>query len=336
MSQSVGVMSPPREAIQVVLHHLAMRIVCPDPGIAETLESRFANFIPDSRPQADITVECDVDLPVHEAPSDGRVVYESPFATAVYSPDEDALYAFHADGASMRCDPAAGRAEIAASSSSESRDWVITRPLLTLALMELARRRGLFPLHAACLARDDAGVLVCGPSGSGKSTLTIALLEAGLDFLGDDLVFLEPREQSVRALGFPDELGISTDAAQRLPFLPADVDTSPPPGWPKARADIRLVAPNARVAASCEPRMVLLLSEGAEPGTVEEAGADDALLELLPSILLTEPATCAAHLQALATLTKSATIFRTAPRPDLAALSELVAATLDSRTDAEG
>lgn len=100
-----------------------------------------------------------------------------------------------------------------------------------------------------------------------------------------------------------------------------------------------MVAPAAHVVDSCEPRLVLLLSDGVEPGVVEEAGTDDALLELLPSILLTEAATCAAHLRALATLTKSATIFRTAPRPNLAALSELVADTLaqvgDSRPDSD-
>ena len=166
------------------------------------------------------------------------------------------------------------------------------------------------------------------PTGAGKSTLTIALLEAGLDFLGDDLVFLQLDGQAVRALGFPDELGISADAADVLPSLPAQVDTSPPPGWPKARADVRVVAPAARVADSCEPRLVLLLSDGAERGVVENAGADEALLELLPSLLSTEPATCAAHLQALAALTETATILRTAPRPDLAVLSDLVTSTL--------
>jgi hypothetical protein len=328
MSRSAGAMSPPREAIQVALHGLAVRIVCPEPSIAATLESRFANFSSAARPEADITVVCNLDLAPHKPPADGRVVYESPFATAVYSPGEDTLYAFHADGATMRCDPAARRAEISVSSSGEGRDWVVTRPLLTLALMELVRRRGFFPLHAACLARDGAGVLVCGPSGSGKSTLTIALLEAGLDFLGDDLVFLEPRGRTVRALGFPDELGISADAAEHLPRLLAHVDTSPPPGWPKARADVRVIAPGATVVDACEPRLVLLLSDQVEPGVVEETGTDDALLELVPNILLTEAATCTAHLQALATLTRSAPIFRTAPRPDLAALCKVVADTL--------
>lgn len=316
--------SSTRNTIQVALHGLTVRIVCPEPGIAATLESRFASFTPSDRSQADITVVCNFDLAPHELPADGRVVYESPFATAVYSPLEDVLYARHSDGATMRCDPANRFAEISASIPSESRDWVVTRPLLTLALMELARRRGFFPLHAACLAHEGAGVLVCGPTGSGKSTLTIALLEAGLDFLGDDLVFLEPRGRNVRALGFPDELGISADAAEILPRLPEQVDTSPPPGWPKARADIRVVSPSAQITDSCEPSMVLLLSDRAKPGVIEEAGPGDALLELLPSIVLTEASTCAAHLRVLGTLTNTATILMTTPRPDLVGLTELI------------
>jgi len=322
-------------SLEFTLHGLALRIVCPDAAILGAIDARLTNFAGDSFEEADLSVVYDLDREPHDRPTDGRVVYESLLATAVYAPSEDALYAFHAGGGSLRCEPKLGRAEIAAG-RSESREWVLSRPLLTLALMELLRRRELYPLHAACLSTGGTGVLVCGPSGSGKSTLTLALLEAGLDFLGDDLVFLQPSHGHVRALGFPDELGLPAESGS-TPRLAERVDTSVPPGWPKARADVGLFAPDAHVVDACDPRLVLLLSDRVEADVIEEASADEALLELLPSILLTEPDTCAAHLAALAALTASATILRTGARPSLAAVTDTVLRTLarlnDNRKD---
>ncbi|NKQ34749.1 MAG: hypothetical protein HF973_03940 [Chloroflexi bacterium] len=43
-------------------------------------------------------------------------------------------------------------------------------------------------LHAAGLAWQDQGVLLCGVSGSGKSTLTAVLAAAGADYLSDEMV----------------------------------------------------------------------------------------------------------------------------------------------------
>jgi hypothetical protein len=312
-------------AHQVSLHGLVLRVTCDVPAVLNGVRARLEHLpvVPDEK--ADLLVHYDLARPPHDRPADGRTVYESQEAEAVYSPAEDALYAFHRAGPTMRCAAALGQAEITGSSSPSDDAWVLTRPLPTLALMELVRRCGLFPLHAACLARNDSGVLVCGPSGSGKSTLTLALLERGLDFLGDDLVFLDHSDQELRALGFPDELGLTENVRNVLPFVDAAVDLTAPTGWPKARASLQQLAPVAAVVSSCRPSLLVVLSEAATPGAFEEIDADQALLELLPSILLTEPATCAAHLEALAALTDAAaTIVRTTPRPDLAETTKLV------------
>lgn len=45
-------------------------------------------------------------------------------------------------------------------------------------------------LHAASLLRSDRMLLVCGRPGAGKTTLTLALIEAGFGFAGDDLALL--------------------------------------------------------------------------------------------------------------------------------------------------
>jgi HPr kinase/phosphorylase len=43
-------------------------------------------------------------------------------------------------------------------------------------------------LHASCVARDGAGVLLLGPAGVGKSDLALRLLARGFDLVADDQV----------------------------------------------------------------------------------------------------------------------------------------------------
>ena len=45
-------------------------------------------------------------------------------------------------------------------------------------------------LHGAAVAHNDAGIGLAGPSGSGKSTLAAGLLNAGFDYLADDMIAL--------------------------------------------------------------------------------------------------------------------------------------------------
>jgi HPr kinase/phosphorylase len=46
-------------------------------------------------------------------------------------------------------------------------------------------------IHASCVARGDAGVLLLGPPGSGKSDLVLRLLQCGFSLVADDRVQIE-------------------------------------------------------------------------------------------------------------------------------------------------
>ena len=323
----IVVTTDPATSLGLSFCGLALRIESSDDVVLESLRRRFARFGHTDDSAADITVSYAFHECLHSLPTDGRTVYASADATAVYSPAEDALYAEHAEGATMRCAPADGLVEILGVAPATPRLWVLTRPLLTLALMECARRRGLYPVHAACLASNGAGVLICGPSGSGKSTLALALLRTGLDFLGDDLVFLRREGGAVRAVGFPDEVGYLADTPKLLAESHASAEAQP--GWPKARADFATFAPHGTVTRECAPKVLIFLTEGAR-SDVTDIGVDAALAELLPSMLLTDPETCTGHLEALAAAVRGATATAAvASRPDLTTVLEYVDRKLD-------
>jgi hypothetical protein len=64
---------------------------------------------------------------------------------------------------------------------------------LTGALMgAILHQRGVFPLHASCVAIDGHGIGLAGPSGAGKSTLVTALVQRGATFVSDDISVLAP------------------------------------------------------------------------------------------------------------------------------------------------
>jgi len=69
--------------------------------------------------------------------------------------------------------------------------WETTHPARVL-LATWARDQGLVTCHAAAVADDDAGLLLCGGSRAGKSTTTLACLAAGMRAAGDDYVLVEP------------------------------------------------------------------------------------------------------------------------------------------------
>ncbi|HXO66241.1 MAG TPA: hypothetical protein VN882_16240 [Steroidobacteraceae bacterium] len=94
--------------------------------------------------------------------------------------------------------------------------------LLEFAVYVLAARaQALVPLHAACLGENHEGVLLIGPSGSGKSTLVLHALRAGLEFVAEDSVLVEPA--SLKATGVANFLHLRRDS---LRFLGRDDRTA--------------------------------------------------------------------------------------------------------------
>ena len=115
------------------------------------------------------------------------------------------------------------------------------------------KQRGLFFLHAGCVAEGAAGILLIGGSRAGKSTLTLSAVRAGFRYLSDEQPLLSARNGSVEALAFPRRIRMDATTARLFPEL-RRLSRSP-------KAD-RLVFPMEKVwpnslAPSCKPKVLI-------------------------------------------------------------------------------
>jgi len=129
-------------------------------------------------------------------------------------------------------DRASGRAAVWLGEGGELPYHLVALPLLPVLSWVLAAR-GLAVVHAAAIATESGALLIGGRSGTGKSTASLACLDAGLGFLGDDMCVIEPGSQPVvhslfcsGKLDLPDTL--------RFPALSPALVHGSGPGWEKA------------------------------------------------------------------------------------------------------
>ena len=290
--------------------------------IAEAIHARLAHFAPAET--VDIRFEYTVvptgaDHRVHLPAEDGRKVYESPLGDVRYHPDANRLTIACDDRVLVDCDPA-GVVRVSLRESERSSLWLLSRPLFTLPLMEMLKRRGLYAVHAAAVSEGGRALLLAGATGSGKSTLAVALVRAGFGFMGDDLAFLGQAER-LRIHAFPDEVDVTDESARFFPELAALLERPLEQGWPKRRFSAPDVYGAVVIEEAAPGLLVLSRVSAAEASALEPIGEEDALLELAPNVLLTEPAAAQAHLDALGALVRASRCYRLEVGRDLAELA---------------
>ena len=225
------------------MHGVNVEVLTDDPAVMQAMDFRFRRFGGSHRDVAPALRFEFVSVDAAEAlPAAGRPVYDTRFGSLQYFTDEH-LLAGALGGVTLRCDPARGRALITAPAFEAERLYFATHPVASVALMELMERQERFSLHAACLSDSDGnGLLLSGPSGAGKSTLTLALARAGMEFLGDDIVFLRHAlggRERVEALGFADAMGLGSFAASRFPRVRGTGRRTTGRGFPEATSTFR-------------------------------------------------------------------------------------------------
>jgi hypothetical protein len=282
------------------LHGVGVSVEADDDRVLAAIDLRLRESAI-GQDQAEVEIELsfqttEPDALTEPAPLLSRPVYDTPYGSLVYSPAADALCG-ELDGVRLRCHPAKGRAVMQCAGFEGRSLYVATHPLTTICLMELLERRGLFSLHAACLATGpEHGVLVAGPSGAGKSTLALALARSGLAFLGDDVIFLRRDGELVQALRFADAIGITEQTAAWFAETVIGPPAAPADGFPKRLWRIEQLSEGPQLGA-CVPRVIVFPRVvGEAPSWIAPLHSSEALLRLAPDVLLTEPQATQSHL----------------------------------------
>lgn len=309
-----------------IFHGVSVEISGDDAQVAGALASRLAPFCRPLQNGTDIGVTITSGDPasLERPPGHGRPVYDPLDGEVLYFEASDLLFIRYAQEARLIAAP--GRGTIAmAVRTGPAATWAASHALFTLAFIECLKRRARFSLHAAGLAVGGRAILVAGTSGSGKSTTAVALLRAGFGFLSDDMVFLLPGGDGLTVGGFPDEIDVTSETIRLFPELAGLTGAAANPVngkrsfRPEEIYDVALARPCAPAA------LVLAGTRVPGPSRLEAVGADEALLELAPNVLLTDAAAAQAHLEALAELTRACPCYRLQAGPRMEELPGLFA-----------
>lgn len=313
--------------IRVDFYGLTLEVTSEDVAVGAAVRDRLRGFPGASDRPPDLRFDYhDRGEAIGRPAGEGRPVYDTPRGEVTYFPSGDRLYVDAGQGVHVLSEPGAGRTRVSLGRRRPPDLWLLSRPMFTLPLLESAKRRGRFALHAAGVAVEGQGILLPGSSGTGKSTLAIALVRAGMDFLGDDLVFLCPVDGGVRGLAFPDDIDFTDATARFFPELDALPRRGVRDGWPKRQVSVDELA-GVRLAFDCRPCALVFPRIGtAASSRLEPMTPPEALLELAPNVLLTDQSSSQAHLDALARLARQCACFRLYTGQDFDALPDRLGA----------
>lgn len=319
------------------VHGVTFTIDCHDGDVSAAVASRLRTFAEPRPALTPSTAEVAVTIRAAAGPVEPvgveahrKVVLDRPRVKAWWEPESDVLIVETVTGAGARVRFGAGKADFWFDPGDPLSRRAASHPLLTLTLSECLKRHGIYDVHAGGVARDGAAIVLPAGSGSGKTTLTLALVEAGWDFLSDDLILLRDEATSLVALPFPDEVDVTEHTAVLLPWLRPVLASARPDQWPKWPVRLEDVWP-VRVATQATPQLVLLPRvTGLEETTTVRVGPAVALEQLLRNVLLTDERSTRRHVGALSRLATTVPVFHvlTGTRLDAAvdAIDDLLSA----------
>jgi len=135
--------------------------------------------------------------------------------------------------------------------------WFRWHFLDAMGLFLLAQKHAM-ALHAACVARNGAGILLAGASCAGKSTLAWACARAGWTFLGDDATWALMEGPGRKVFGRPHLVRFRHDAPRLFPELEGFLARVRPNG--KLSIEVPTSTfPHIRTASRCEAAAVVFL-----------------------------------------------------------------------------
>jgi hypothetical protein len=111
------------------------------------------------------------------------------------------------------------RAQIVVARSTLPHKLYLRHHLLETAVGALLATHHVTPIHAACVALNGCGVMLCGDSGAGKSSLAYACARAGWTYIADDCSLLLHGGRSRTVTGDCHHIRLRPSAAALFPEI---------------------------------------------------------------------------------------------------------------------
>jgi hypothetical protein len=108
------------------------------------------------------------------------------------------------------------------------------------------------PIHAACVAINGRGIMLCGDSGAGKTSLSYACARSGWQFVADDTAYILHGEATRKVIGNCHHLRFRPSAADLFPEIAGQPITPRAVGKPSIEM---LTEPMAEVDATCSAQV---------------------------------------------------------------------------------
>jgi hypothetical protein len=262
-----------------------------------------------------------------------RIFYDMPQGEACYFEESDEVYVRFREGVRARSKPGSGYVAVSAVETDPRNLFVASHLVLTIIGVEILKRRGWYNLHAAGFSENGRAILIPGTSGAGKSTLSIALLRAKFDYLTDDMVFLGRGPQGLAARGLVEDVDVSDQTIRFFPELDFMLDSPKTDGFSKKQVRAETVY-GTKTVAEADPKVIILPRISGKPtSTLTPIRSDEALLEIVPNLLLTEQRACQDHLGVFADLVKQTSCYRLETGQDFDRIPTLFRELLGSREE---
>jgi hypothetical protein len=149
-------------------------------------------------------------------------------------------------------------------------------------------------VHAACLSRNNSGLLICGPSGAGKSTLSYAAARAGWTWISDDCSCLLPDSPERIVIGRSREARLRPDATRFFPELEQYAPRARPTGTIGIEVPMREL-PGVVVGARAPIDKVTFLDRGPGRPSVIRMDREESLDRMLSDLPTYGPEVDAIH-----------------------------------------
>jgi hypothetical protein len=143
--------------------------------------------------------------------------------------------------------------------------WYLRNEILEPAAFLHIANRYSAPVHAACVAHEGRGVLLCGESGAGKSTLAFACARAGWTYVSDDAAFLVHGRSDRQVIGRCHTIRLRPTAAELFAELRGRPLTPRMRGKPSFQIETS-VLPDIRSATHCQVDFAVFLKRSEASG----------------------------------------------------------------------